>query len=158
MFLSAQEHSTTVVFRNNQTGEQHKINPGDYVKLRVLEGTMNERYSGTFKAVSDGMLLLKGQRSIPIANIEGIAYKPKVARWLFWGLLFVGAMLGGIGFLLVFAEYSSAVAVARVALFLVVLGTVISLGSVKRIKHVNTNWSYEYQSPTTTSSQKIPQP
>ena len=103
--LQAQERSTSIVFRNNQTGEQHKINKGDFVKLRLLEGNEKKRYSGTFKEVKDGILTLKGYRSIQMDNVLSIAYRPKVARWLFWGLLFVGMFLGGFAFILVFSEY-----------------------------------------------------
>ena len=156
--VTAQEHSHSIVFRNNQTGEQHKINQGDFVKLRLLEGSVKKRYSGTFKEVNEGILTLKGQRNVAMDNIVDIAYRPKAARWLFWGMLIIEMLLGGFAFMLVFSEYMLAVTFAKAALVSVVLGIVISLGSVRRMNDVNTQWTYEYHFPTTPKQQMIPVP
>lgn len=157
MLLNAQERSASIVFRNKQTGEQHRINSGDFLKLSVLEGKVQKRHSGTFKEVNGGVILLKGQRSFPIENIVNIAYRPQAARWAFWGLLLLSLFLGGFAFVLVFAEYATAVAVAKIALISVSLGTVVGLSSTQRIPNTNTQWTYEYHYPTA-KHQLIPGP
>ncbi len=157
MVLNAQERSASIVLRNKQTGEQHRINSGDFLKLSVLEGNVQKRHSGTFKEVRDGVILLKGQRSFPIENIVSIAFRPQAARWIFWGLLLLGLFLGGFAFVLVFAEYMTAVAVAKTALVMVAIGTVVGLSSKQRIPEANTQWTYEYHYPTA-KHQLIPGP
>lgn len=89
-------------------------------------------------------------------NIVDIAYRPKAARWLFWGMLIIEMLLGGFAFMLVFSEYMLAVTFAKVALVSVGLGIVISLGSVRRINDVNTQWIYEYNFPATPKQQMMP--
>ena len=158
LLLSAQERSTSIVFRNKQTGEERKINSGDYLKLSFLEGTVKKRYSGTFKEVNGEVLLLKGQRSVPMANILDISYRPQAARWPFWGLLIIGMLLGGFAFLLVFSEYVLATTVAKIALASVALSIVTSLSSVRQMHDINTQWTYEYYFPATPKQQMIPGP
>lgn len=145
--VAAQSQSAGIVFRNNQTEEQSKIMKGDRVKLWSIDGTVTKRHVGSFKGVADGAMILSGSQKVALDNITDIKFRPKSARWLGWGLFFIGLMLGGIAFPLVFAEYALAVALAKGALVAIGLSIVITLGTANRIRNVNTNWTYEYYSP-----------
>ena len=138
-----------LILREKNGPKSLTLTPGDWVKVKIVQGNRVHSYAGKFKTVENGMLCLRRNRMIPLDQIDSIETWPPDVKGLFWVLLIAGIVLFAIG-LLTFSVAHSLGASTKgpgayliVGLCFLVVSSAASQLSKQKADRLQTDWTTE---------------